>query len=206
VISLFEFQTIFDTQDITRHSATAPTGSFKFAQFKESKQSWNSIFERCAVVFLTEMKAYWHIRVRGGRILLSDDTGSRADICGRSGSGALEFGFHMDSLVYTGAVGYMCIHFRLAPNLPERCCSSVSVISDLYSSWWFHKACRCSTSSVIGWRAVRFSTTNNKSPPFVHDSEVGHTSTRVHCANNCKYHTNVNFGVLPHLPRCSVIN
>jgi hypothetical protein len=40
--------------------------------------------------------------------------------CGRSVSRVLEFGFHLDSHVYTNIVDHMHTQFRLEPNVPER--------------------------------------------------------------------------------------
>jgi len=46
------------------------------------------------------------------------------------------------------------------------------IVAVAHCLWWSY---RCSTSSDIGWRAVSFITASNKSPPFVHDSEMLHT-------------------------------
>jgi hypothetical protein len=44
-------------------------------------------------------------------VAVGDNTG-----CGRSGSGMLEFGFQLESFIYTHAVGCVYTQFRLAQN------------------------------------------------------------------------------------------
>jgi hypothetical protein len=42
--------------------------------------------------------------------------------CGRSGYSLLDFGLHMDSLLYTDVVVHVCTQFRSALDLPGRNC------------------------------------------------------------------------------------
>jgi len=70
-----------------------------FAVFAERKIRGIIHLERRAEFFLGEMPAQWD--VCGGRIVLGDNTRGRAIMRGRSGSSLLEFGYPLDSLLYT---------------------------------------------------------------------------------------------------------
>jgi len=85
-----------------------------FAFFTEGKIHGIIHLERRAEFFLGEMQAQWD--VCGGRILLGDNTRCWAVMRGRSCSSSLEFGYPLDSLVYTCIVYNMYIDFRLVKN------------------------------------------------------------------------------------------
>jgi hypothetical protein len=72
-----------------------------------------------AEFYFTGMKA--QLSGGGGRIEVDHNTGGGGSRCGPSGSSTLEFGFQLDSFVYTymRIVDHAYTQFRPAPNLPE---------------------------------------------------------------------------------------
>lgn len=71
---------------------------------------------------LAKLKMQWDYG--DGRILLGDNRAAGWSCCGRSGSGVLQFGFQLDTLVYKYTVDDMCTQLWLAetglvPDVPE---------------------------------------------------------------------------------------
>jgi hypothetical protein len=100
---------------------TSHSSHFSFTKYKHSPNHTISsytifknlkekiyVFETSAKLFLAGMKVQWD--KDGRRKLLGNN------ICGRSYFSTLEFGFQLDSLVYTTIVDHMYTQFQVVQN------------------------------------------------------------------------------------------